>query len=94
MVDIYSVDVMETSKVIHNNCDKGGGHPWHSVHSPVNADSAQVENTGGAHHHIQRDKDVTVETAEKPGTADHLHKTGRQINKKKKRTTSLPCRQA
>lgn len=44
------------------------------AHSPVDADSTQVENTGGAHHHIQRDKDVTVEPAKKPGAADHLHK--------------------
>lgn len=85
---------METSNVIHNKCDKGGRHPWHSAHSPVNADSAQVENTGSAHHHIQRDKDITVEPVEKPGTADHLHKTGRQINKKtRKKHSSLPCRQ-
>ena len=52
----------------------------HMAHSPVNADRTQVEDTGGAHHHIQRDKDVTVEPAEKPGAADHLHRTHGQIN--------------
>lgn len=51
------------------------------THSPVDADRTQVEDTGGAHHHIQRDKDVTVEPAEKPGAADHLRRTDRQINK-------------
>lgn len=58
-----------------------GGFAWaHAAHSPVNADSAQVEDAGGAHHHIKRDKDVTVEPAEKPGAADHLHRTDRDIN--------------
>lgn len=52
----------------------------HAAHSPVNADSAQVEDAGGAHHHIKRDKDVTVEPAEKPGAANHLHRTDRDIN--------------
>lgn len=47
-------------------------HYTHITHSPVNADSTQVEDTGGAHHHIQRDKDVTVKPAEEPGPADHL----------------------
>lgn len=49
------------------------------AHSPVNADGAQVKYTGGTHHHIQRDKDVTVESAKKPGTADHLQRTDRLI---------------
>lgn len=44
----------------------------HSVHSPVDADGAQVEDAGRAHHHVERDEDVTVEPAEKPGAADHL----------------------
>lgn len=43
-----------------------------AAHSPVDADGAQVEDAGGAHHHIERDEDVTVEPAEKPGAADHL----------------------
>lgn len=50
-------------------------------HSPVNADSTQVEDAGSAHHDIQRDEDVTVEPAEKPGAADHLHTTDRLINR-------------
>lgn len=81
--DIYTGDVMATSAVIHSNCSKKIKTHTHTnthSHSPVNADSAQVENTGGAHHHIQRDKDVTVEPAEKPGSADHLQRTDRQIN--------------
>lgn len=43
-----------------------------AAHSPVDADGAQVEDAGGAHHHVERDEDVTVEPAEKPGAADHL----------------------
>lgn len=48
----------------------------HGAHSPVDADGAQVEDAGGAHHHVERDEDVTVEPAEEPGAADHLR--GRQ----------------
>lgn len=59
----------------------GGLRAWaHAAHSPVNADRTQVEDAGSAHHHIKRDKDVTVEPAEKPGAADHLHRTDRDIN--------------
>lgn len=47
------------------------------AHSPVDADGAQVEDAGGAHHHIERDEDVTVEPAEKPGAADHLRTADR-----------------
>lgn len=57
-----TLDVMATSVAAHIQ-----------THSPVDADSTQVEDTGSAHHHIQRDKDVTVEPAEEPGTANHLH---------------------
>lgn len=49
----------------------------HAAHSPVDADGAQVEDAGGAHHHIERDEDVTVEPAEKPGAADHLRTADR-----------------
>lgn len=51
--------------------------PGHAAHSPVDADGAQVEDAGGAHHHIERDEDVTVEPAEKPGAADHLRTADR-----------------
>lgn len=44
----------------------------HGAHSPVDADGAQVEDAGGAHHDVERDEDVTVEAAEEPGAADHL----------------------
>lgn len=50
------------------------------VHSPVDADSTQVEDAGGAHHHIQRDEDVTVQPAEKPGAANHLRRTDSRIS--------------
>ena len=63
--DIYTGDVTADISRLHT-------HYTHITHSPVNADSTQVEDTGGAHHHIQRDKDVTVEPAEEPGPADHL----------------------
>lgn len=62
---------------MHRDC---GGDVKSAAHSPVDADRAQIEDAGGAHHHIQRDEDVTVEPAEKPGAADHLHRTDRQIN--------------
>lgn len=38
---------------------------------PVNADGAQVEDAGGAHHDVQGDKDVAVDAAESP-LANHL----------------------
>lgn len=50
------------------------------AHSPVDADSTKVEDAGGAHHHIQRDEDVTVEPAEKPGAANHLRGTDSRIS--------------
>lgn len=40
---------------------------------PVNADRAEIKNAGCAHHHIQGDKDVTVDAAEAPLT-DHLER--------------------
>lgn len=49
----------------------------HGAHSPVDADGAQIENAGGAHHDVERDEDVTIEPAEKPGAADHLRTADR-----------------
>lgn len=51
-----------------------------TAHSPVDADGTQVEDAGGTHHHIQRDEDVTVEPAEKPGAADHLCGTDSRVS--------------
>lgn len=48
------------------------------AHSPVDADGAQVEDAGSAHHHIQRDKDVAVHATEKPGPSNHLQKNGQE----------------
>lgn len=50
------------------------------AHSPVDADGAQVEDAGGAHHHVERDEDVTVEPAEEPGAADHLRSKTADVN--------------
>lgn len=51
------------------------------THSPVDADGTQVEDAGGAHHHIQRDEDVTVEAAEEPGAAGHLRRTDSRVSR-------------
>lgn len=37
-----------------------------SEKAPVDADGAEVEDTGGAHHDIQREQDVTVDETEAP----------------------------
>lgn len=37
-----------------------------SVDSPINADGTEIEDAGRTHHHIQSDKDVTVDLAEAP----------------------------
>lgn len=36
------------------------------VNSPINADGAEIEDAGSTHHHIQSDKDVTVDLAKAP----------------------------
>lgn len=36
------------------------------MNSPINADGAEIEDAGRAHHHIQSDKDVTVDLAKAP----------------------------
>lgn len=36
------------------------------MNSPINADGAEIEDAGSTHHHIQSDKDVTVDLAEAP----------------------------
>lgn len=41
------------------------------MNSPINADGAEIEDAGSAHHHIQSDKDVTVDLAKAP-LPDHL----------------------
>lgn len=38
------------------------------AHSPINADGTEIEDAGCTHHHIQSDKDVTVDLAEAPLT--------------------------
>ena len=44
----------------------GCPHSPLSCYLPVNADGAQVEDAGGAHHDVQGEQDVTVQTAEAP----------------------------
>lgn len=71
----------------------GGGDvatPVAGAHSPVDADGAQVEDAGGAHHHVQRDEDVTVEAAEEPGAAHHLRSRRQNIVQNKIIHISLP----
>lgn len=70
---------METLVVTHNKRSEVVP-PVPSAHSPVDADGTQVKDAGRAHHHIQRDKDVTVDAAEEPSPADHLHGTDRLIS--------------
>lgn len=41
-------------------------------HSPVNADSAEVQNAGRAHHDIHRDEDIATDAAESPDAPGHL----------------------
>lgn len=36
------------------------------MNSPINADGAEIEDAGSTHHHIQSDKDVTVDLAKAP----------------------------
>lgn len=36
------------------------------MNSPINADGTEIEDAGCTHHHIQSDKDVTVDLAEAP----------------------------
>lgn len=42
------------------------------MNSPINADGTEIEDAGSTHHHIQSDKDVTVDLAEAP-LSHHLH---------------------
>lgn len=41
-------------------------------HSPVNADSAEVQNAGRAHHDIHGDEDIATDAAESPDAPGHL----------------------
>lgn len=36
------------------------------MNSPINADGTEIEDAGCTHHHIQSDKDVTVDLAKAP----------------------------
>lgn len=36
------------------------------MNSPINADGAEIKDAGSTHHHIQSDKDVTVDLAKAP----------------------------
>lgn len=36
------------------------------LNSPINADGTEIEDAGCTHHHIQSDKDVTVDLAKAP----------------------------
>ncbi len=40
--------------------------------SPVDADGTQVEDAGGAHHDVQREKNIAVDPTEPPFT-NNLH---------------------
>lgn len=39
---------------------------------PVDADGTQVEDAGCTHHHIQRHKNIAIQTAKEPGATNHL----------------------
>lgn len=39
---------------------------------PVDADGTQVEDAGCTHHHVQRHKYITVQTAKEPRATNHL----------------------
>lgn len=42
------------------------GRTKQSVNSPIDADGTEIEDAGCTHHHIQSDKDVTVDLAKAP----------------------------
>lgn len=48
------------------------------ANSPINADGTEIEDAGCTHHHIQSDKDVTVDLAKAP-LSHHLEEEN--INK-------------
>lgn len=39
---------------------------------PVDADGTQVEDAGCTHHHIQRHKNIAIQTAKEPRATNHL----------------------
>lgn len=47
------------------------------MNSPINADGTEIEDARRAHHHIQSDKDVTVDLAEAP-LSHHLEENKQQ----------------
>lgn len=48
-----------------------------TVNSPIDADGTEIEDARRAHHHIQSDKDVTVDLAEAP-LSHHLEENKQQ----------------
>lgn len=39
---------------------------------PVDADGTQIEDAGCTHHHVQRHKNIAVQTAKEPRATNHL----------------------
>ncbi len=65
--------------------------------SPVDADGTQVEDAGGAHHDVQREKNITVDPTEPPFTNNlHTHTSEKSaqnlIHTVLTRTGQLECK--
>lgn len=61
--------VMHLKISIENPCRKHDRQAYTICavsHSPINADGTEIEDAGCTHHHIQSDKDVTVDLAKAP----------------------------
>lgn len=62
---------------IKDPCRKRDRQDKQSVNSPINADGAEIEDARRTHHHIQSDKDVTVDLAKAP-LSHHLEENKQQ----------------
>lgn len=80
---------------IKDPCRKRDRQDKQSVNSPINADGTEIEDARRTHHHIQSDKDVTVDLAKAP-LSHHLEENKQQQrtaygdSKQNKATTLLP----